>query len=376
MVIGTRLRFLREEKGLSQGDIEKTTGLLRCYISRIENGHTIPSLETLQRFAGALDVPMYKLFFSGEGEPPTPNLMRRKGIEELAEQPGKAGEEARFMLQFKVPSALRRIAAQLGEELGMSPAKRSDLYLTGLLHDVGKIGVDDQVLKKNGPLTPEEFRQIQAHVEIGVTILKDLKKLNHILPGVKHHHESLDGTGYPDRLAGDDIPLEARILAVADAYDAMSSNRPYRKRLSLCKDRQDPPGRTQHTMGPRRRRCPVRLSKRRRGDPPKRTGRKPDRRGQCHARSQLNRRTPIRSDLALPLLHLAVVGRLHEDRVDLLHECAVFVTLYRSRSGRDFGYNPVGAAAQPPNINGTRPPPLPYSYRPAEHSAAGAARSA
>jgi HD-GYP domain-containing protein (c-di-GMP phosphodiesterase class II) len=127
-----------------------------------------------------------------------------------------------------------RIAARLGEELGMSPAKRSDLYLTGLLHDVGKIGVDDQVLKKNGPLTPDEFCQIQAHVEIGVTILKDLKKLNHILPGVKHHHESLDGTGYPDRLAGDDIPFEARILAVADAYDAMSSNRPYRKRLSLA----------------------------------------------------------------------------------------------------------------------------------------------
>ncbi len=127
-----------------------------------------------------------------------------------------------------------RIAARLGEELGMSPAKRSDLYLTGLLHDVGKIGIDDQVLKKNGPLTPEEFRQIQSHVEIGVTILKDLKKLNHILPGVKHHHESLDGTGYPDHLAGDEIPLEARILAVADAYDAMSSNRPYRKRLSLA----------------------------------------------------------------------------------------------------------------------------------------------
>jgi HD-GYP domain-containing protein (c-di-GMP phosphodiesterase class II) len=127
-----------------------------------------------------------------------------------------------------------RIAARLGEELRMSPARRSDLYLTGLLHDVGKIGVDDQVLKKNGPLTPEEFRQIQAHVEIGVTILKDLKKLNHILPGVKHHHESLDGTGYPDGLAGDDIPFEARILAVADAYDAMSSNRPYRKRLSLA----------------------------------------------------------------------------------------------------------------------------------------------
>jgi HD-GYP domain-containing protein (c-di-GMP phosphodiesterase class II) len=127
-----------------------------------------------------------------------------------------------------------RIAARLGEELEMSPAQRSDLYLMGLLHDVGKIGIDDVVLKKSGPLTPEEHRRIQSHVEIGVTILKDLKKLNHILPGVKHHHESLDGTGYPDHLSGNEIPLEARILAVADAFDAMSSNRPYRKRLTLA----------------------------------------------------------------------------------------------------------------------------------------------
>jgi len=109
MVIGTRLRFLREGKGLSQGDIEKATGLLRCYISRIENGHTIPSLETLERFAGALDVPLYKMFFSGEGEPATPNLVHRKSLDELADQPGKAGEEARFYLQFK------NLLAQLGD---------------------------------------------------------------------------------------------------------------------------------------------------------------------------------------------------------------------------------------------------------------------
>jgi len=128
-----------------------------------------------------------------------------------------------------------RIAFRLAEEMGIQPSKRSDLYLAGLLHDIGKIGINDDVLKKCGPLTPEEYRHIQAHVEIGVTILKDLKKLHHILPGVRHHHESLDGTGYPDHLSGEDIPLEARILAVADAFDAMSSNRPYRKRLSFLR---------------------------------------------------------------------------------------------------------------------------------------------
>jgi hypothetical protein len=126
-----------------------------------------------------------------------------------------------------------RMAVRLAAELDMPPSKRSDLYVAGLLHDVGKIGVDDEVLRKAGPLTPDEYRKIQAHVEIGVTILKDLKKLHHLLPGIRHHHESYDGTGYPDRLVGDAIPFEARILAVADSFDAMSSNRPYRKRLRL-----------------------------------------------------------------------------------------------------------------------------------------------
>ncbi len=125
-----------------------------------------------------------------------------------------------------------RIAVRLAEELEMPAQKRSDLYLAGLLHDVGKIGVDDQVLKKAGPLTADEYRRIQAHVEIGVTILKDLKKLAHIMPGVRHHHESLDGSGYPDQLSGEQIPLEARILAVADSFDAMSSDRHYRRRLT------------------------------------------------------------------------------------------------------------------------------------------------
>jgi HD-GYP domain-containing protein (c-di-GMP phosphodiesterase class II) len=125
-----------------------------------------------------------------------------------------------------------RIAVRLAEELGMSANQRSDLYLMGLLHDVGKIGIGDSVLKKTGPLTPEEYRLIQSHVEIGVHILTDLKKLHHLLPGIRHHHERLDGNGYPSGLARDVIPLEARILAVADSFDAMSSTRPYRRRLT------------------------------------------------------------------------------------------------------------------------------------------------
>ena len=103
-----------------------------------------------------------------------------------------------------------------------------------------------------------------------MTILKDLKKLSHILPGVRHHHESIDGTGYPDHLSGEEIPLEARILAVADSFDAMSSNRPYRKRLSLMQiDKIFRKGRG-HAVGPRGHRRPVRLPRGPRGDPAER----------------------------------------------------------------------------------------------------------
>ena len=101
MLIGERLRQLREQKGLSQGDIEQASGLLRCYISRVEHGHTVPSLETLERFAAALDLPLYRLFYTGEATPPTPNLTPRKSLEELAEDSGTIGSEARFLLKLK-----------------------------------------------------------------------------------------------------------------------------------------------------------------------------------------------------------------------------------------------------------------------------------
>ena len=87
MVIATRLRKLREDRDLSQGDIEKRTGLLRCYISRVENGHTVPSIETLERLSTALEIPLYQLFYEGDEPPPLPNLSKRKTAEELALDP-------------------------------------------------------------------------------------------------------------------------------------------------------------------------------------------------------------------------------------------------------------------------------------------------
>jgi len=101
MSIGQRIRQLREHKSLSQGDIERTTGMLRGYISRVEHGHTVPSLETLQRFAGALDVPLYRFFYTGEDEPAASGGRPTSTLEELAHSSGTEASEARFLLQLK-----------------------------------------------------------------------------------------------------------------------------------------------------------------------------------------------------------------------------------------------------------------------------------
>jgi len=101
MLIGARLRQLREQKQMTQGDIEERTGLLSCYISRVENGHVIPSLETLERFAGVLDVPLYQLFFSGEEVPSTPSLTPRQTLEEMIADNGDKGQDAQFLVKLR-----------------------------------------------------------------------------------------------------------------------------------------------------------------------------------------------------------------------------------------------------------------------------------
>ena len=108
MVIGDRLREMREEKKLSQGDIEKRTGLLRCYISRVENGHTVPAIETLEKLARALESPLYRLFYDGEEPPSLPNLPKRKSSDDIAW--GSAGKDARYL------GKLRRVLAKTEDE--------------------------------------------------------------------------------------------------------------------------------------------------------------------------------------------------------------------------------------------------------------------
>ena len=122
-----------------------------------------------------------------------------------------------------------RIAVALATELGCDRKQLDTLYLSGLLHDIGKIGIDDSVLRKTSRLSEAEYEHIKLHTDIGYKILCDLKQLGEVLPVVRHHHEAWNGAGYPLRLTGEQIPFLARIVSVADAFDAMSSDRSYRK---------------------------------------------------------------------------------------------------------------------------------------------------
>lgn len=107
-----------------------------------------------------------------------------------------------------------------------------NLHIASLLHDIGKIGIPESILNKAGPLDDEERRLMQEHPSVGLTILEPIKELQDAILGVKYHHERYDGTGYPEGLKGEQIPLIASIIAVSDAFDAMTTDRPYRKRLS------------------------------------------------------------------------------------------------------------------------------------------------
>ncbi|MCS7167090.1 MAG: HD domain-containing protein [Gemmatales bacterium] len=116
-----------------------------------------------------------------------------------------------------------RIAVAIARRLSLSDTDLGEVYLAGLLHDIGKLGLPDSLLRNSGRWTPEELQRFRQHVNIGYTFLADLQSLRNILPAILHHHEHYDGSGYPDGLRGEQIPLIARIVAVADAYDALTT---------------------------------------------------------------------------------------------------------------------------------------------------------
>jgi response regulator RpfG family c-di-GMP phosphodiesterase len=127
---------------------------------------------------------------------------------------------------------VRKWSVALAEKLGFSEKKLESLEFGALLHDIGMIGIKDEVLQKQGSLNPMEYEHIQEHPLIGVKIVEGGSSFKDEIPMIRHHHERFDGSGYPDGLVGENIPLEARIISIADAFDAMSSLRPYRREMS------------------------------------------------------------------------------------------------------------------------------------------------
>ncbi|MBR1650176.1 MAG: HD-GYP domain-containing protein [Lachnospiraceae bacterium] len=121
----------------------------------------------------------------------------------------------------------------MAKRYGYSPERQEEIYMMGLLHDVGKIGIPDEIINKPGRLSDEEFAIIKEHPEKGAKILSNVPEMPMLATGARWHHERYDGSGYPDGLKGDEIPEEARIIAVADAYDAMTSSRSYREKMPV-----------------------------------------------------------------------------------------------------------------------------------------------
>lgn len=124
-------------------------------------------------------------------------------------------------------------SVNLGHEIGLNKADLENLRIAALLHDIGKIGIPELILNKPGRLTDEEFEIIKSHPELGTRILEKVEFLSPIVPIIRHHHERIDGRGYPAGLKGDQIPLAAKVIAIVDSYDAMTSDRPYRKAMEL-----------------------------------------------------------------------------------------------------------------------------------------------
>jgi len=142
-----------------------------------------------------------------------------------AKSPWTKGHSERVMI----------ISAEIAQEMGLTEFSVEQIKIAGLLHDIGKIGILEALLENPDKISDEQFPPMLLHPEIGVAILSPIEQLQDILPVIRHHHERYNGTGYPDGLKGEEIPLQARIVAVADAFDAMVSDRPYKKGFSVKK---------------------------------------------------------------------------------------------------------------------------------------------
>ena len=179
--------------------------------------------EELQRHADA------ELYAAKEGRrlPTAPSRRELSWATALAQ-----AVDTRIAVPDEHSTAVARYAAVIAQEMGWDGSDLALLRMAAMLHDVGKVGIPDSILRKSGPLTEEEFDQMRLAPITGAELVGRVEGLGAIVPWIYHAHEHIDGTGYPEGLRGDAIPLASRIIAVADAFDAMTTNRPYRGAMS------------------------------------------------------------------------------------------------------------------------------------------------
>ena len=187
------------------------------------NRFTAQEFQTFQLFAGQAAVALWE----------TQQRERERSLYRASVEVLAATVDAKDPYTHDHSRKVARYARLLAEAMGCSPEEVEQIELAGLLHDVGKIGVPDYILRKPGRLTPEEWELMKAHARLGAEILATHPALQPIVPLVRHHHERWDGRGYPDGLAGSQIPLGAAIIGLADAFDTMTSDRPYRRAMPV-----------------------------------------------------------------------------------------------------------------------------------------------
>lgn len=231
---------MREDEDLERGEIEKAPEEAASDLAALENPYAdglVPLSYRLSRFFDVMTGELVHL---------------QHNLEQEVEN--KTRENERLMLHVVVTLAaaidakdaytnghsgrVARYSREIARRAGYTKGHQQEIYMMGILHDVGKIGVPDSIINKPGRLTDEEFDVIKTHPATGARILAAIEEMPGLATGAHWHHERYDGRGYPDGLSGEDIPEEARIIAVADAYDAMTSNRSYRDAMPQAKVRE------------------------------------------------------------------------------------------------------------------------------------------
>lgn len=212
-----------------------TTSLLAAPL--VVKGKTIGVLEAINKVAGEFDNGDLDLliFLANQVAPAIENAALYAELREVFHETALTLSEALECRDTYTGGHTRRVcdySLAIGAGLGLSSSALDRLKLAAILHDIGKIGVADAILRKAGPLDDHEFLQMKEHTRFGSEILQNVRAMAEVIPGVLYHHEKFDGSGYPEALKGEAIPELARIIAVADTYDAMTTDRPYRKAFS------------------------------------------------------------------------------------------------------------------------------------------------